>query len=311
MSEVPLKSLKMRSMLGEQPLSTRSSAPSFGFGASTRDVRAKVFISQEHARTGDGQSSVSPGPAAPYNLRASVGKQNDGRKRSSPHWMFCQAERFTVEKRADRFPGPGAYAVRSSIGPQFSSAIDSAPLYGFGSAGRDHVAKVYLSAEHDKSFYGINSPGPLANYKIRASVGKQNDSRKPDKPAWVFGSTGRFKYDHIKRAASSPGPGAYNVLASVGPQVSSAMPSAMMAGFGTGDRDTRNKLFLSHEHEKTDYGRHSPGPMAYTLPSTNGKQMLSRNRSAPSVGFGTGARWSSDKPKLRGSTTPGPGAYSV
>ena len=48
--------------------------------------------------------------------------------------MFCQAERFTVEKRADRFPGPGAYAVRSSIGPQFSSAIDSAPLYGFGSA---------------------------------------------------------------------------------------------------------------------------------------------------------------------------------
>jgi len=302
--------LKTRTMFGPQTLSHRHSGPSFGFGASTRDVRAKVFISQAHNATESG--SASPGPAV-YGLGSMCGKQVDGRKKTQPRWMFSTAERFTAQKREHTGPGPGAYGSTASFGTQVSSAIQSAPTFGFGSAERRHVEKVYLSEEHQKSLHGLDSPGPLANYRMSASVGRQESSRKANHPTYTFGGGGRFKNESESRASKLPGPGTYELLQSIGPQVASNRAAAPMPGFGASTRQTQDKLYISPEHEKMHYGKLSPGPQSgsFTLPPTVGKQFLSRNKSMPSWGFSQASRFSSNTKSLRGSGTPGPGSYSV
>ena len=99
---VNMAAMSTRSMFGDQVYSKRRSAPAFGFGSSTRAQAGKVFMSQEHAKLAT--PGFSPGPSA-YTLRASVGAQVDGSKRSSPMWIFGTAERFSVAKRADANPG--------------------------------------------------------------------------------------------------------------------------------------------------------------------------------------------------------------
>jgi hypothetical protein len=90
-------------MFGDQVHSKRRSAPMFGFGSSTRSQAAKVFLSSEHAKLST--SGFSPGPSA-YTLRASVGTQADGRKASSPQWVFGSSTRFmTGSKREMQNPG--------------------------------------------------------------------------------------------------------------------------------------------------------------------------------------------------------------
>lgn len=94
--------LYTRSMFGEQAASRRRSAPSFGFGSSTRNQAAKVFLSSDHAKLST--PGFSPGPSA-YTLKAAVGTQADGRKASSPQWVFGTNDRFSFGKRSDQNPG--------------------------------------------------------------------------------------------------------------------------------------------------------------------------------------------------------------
>jgi hypothetical protein len=136
------------------------------------------------------------------------------------------------------------------VGLQVSSSKQTQPMFGFGSAGREHVAKVFVSEEHNKSLHGIDSPGPMM-YTLNGSVGKQELSKTRNQPAWVFASSDRFKYDHVKRAATSPGPGAYALGMAVGPQVASTKESAPMPGFGTSNREQMGKLYISSEHVRS------------------------------------------------------------
>jgi len=196
------------------------------------------------------------------------------------------------------------------VGQQVSSSKHTEPMFGFGSAGREHVAKVFVSEEHNKSLHGIESPGPMM-YHLNGSVGKQELSKTRNQPAWVFSSSNRFKYDHVKRAATSPGPGSYSLSQSVGPQVASTKASSPMPGFGTSNREQMEKLFISQEHEKAQAGNNSPGPCNYKLPeATGGRQTSSKFSSQPSWGFGTSSRWTSEKLKGKGAT-PGPGSYCI
>ena len=96
-----------RSMFGDQAHSKRRSSPSYGFGSSTRGQAAKVFLSRDHAKLSAPNSS--PGPSA-YTLRASVGSQADGRKASSPQWVFGSSDRFSSGSVA-KAENPGAYAT--------------------------------------------------------------------------------------------------------------------------------------------------------------------------------------------------------
>lgn len=303
-------------MFGSQPLSARRSSASYGFGSSTREGQAKLFISQAHSATAG--ASCSPGPAS-YGLRPSVGRQEDARKATAPSYPFSTGDRFKFgrdrESESPRgstvAPGPGDYTT-SSFGTQASSSARSQPKFGFGSAGRHHVERVFVSNEHNKSLFGTHSPGPCS-YNHKGSIGKQDVSRlngmSATQPSWAFGSTKRFQYDHVKRAINSPGPGSYALGQSVGVQSLSTRQSAPIAGFGSSTREHTAKVYMSPEHEKMNHGMGSPGPCTYTLQQSVGVQRLSKDHSSASWGFGTADRWSGNKQSNQES--PGPGAYCV
>ena len=65
-----------RSTFGDQPLSRKKSSPAYGFGAASREVSQKVFVSQEHTQK-QTAGVGSPGPAV-YLLPASVGGTQPG-----------------------------------------------------------------------------------------------------------------------------------------------------------------------------------------------------------------------------------------
>ena len=262
-----------RSTFGTQSRGGWKSSPIYGFGSGTREGRDKVFISQEHAKLCV-DKNASPGPAV-YKHRAAVGPQVDGAKASAPLWAFGTADRW-LKPSKDGAPGPGAYAPSLGLGKQVSSARASAPVYGMGSATRENVAKVYVTEEHNKALFGINSPGP-AYVALTDAVGKQILSKNESQPGWVMGKSERFTYDHVKRAAGTPSPGSYDVTAAIGPQNSSTKPSTPRFGFGTSTRDHAAKVYISSEHEKVTGGRDAPGPGAYPIGSMTGAQIRSSN----------------------------------
>lgn len=90
------------------------------------------------------------------------------------------------------------------------------PRFGFGSASRDQVNKVFVSNQHTLGImYGTGSPGP-ARYQLPPSVGgKQPDGRKADPPNWVFGKAHRYSYGYGK-SEPRPEPGQYKLHPSVG-----------------------------------------------------------------------------------------------
>ena len=159
------QNMTTRSMFGSQPLSARRSAASYGFGSSTREHQAKLFISQAHSATT--ASSCSPGPAT-FGLPASVGRQYDARKASAPAYAFSTNDRFTSGGVA----GSGVGHAQTSFGQQASSSARSQPKFGFGSAERSQMERVFVSEEHNKSLFGTHSPGPCT-YGARSSLGKQ------------------------------------------------------------------------------------------------------------------------------------------
>lgn len=192
------------SSFGKQGESSKSSDPAFGFGSATRDGQGKVFLSADHSKSDFGK--CSPGPSV-YNPRASVGKQAESHKENAPSFVFSSAERFKYEhvERAARVPGAGQYNATGSVGKQTESKKTNQPVFGFGSSKREHRAKVYISAEHEKSDCGMASPGP-AICGGKSSVGKQQSSKNVSASSWSFGSARRFVYSESR----VPGPGTYD-----------------------------------------------------------------------------------------------------
>jgi hypothetical protein len=81
--------------------------------------------------------------------------------------------------------------------------------FGFGTSTRDHAAKVFLSAEQAKVFFGLESPGPAA-YKVLSGVGAQKSSRNRTAPGYSIPKEQRLKYDYVERAKRLPGAGLYD-----------------------------------------------------------------------------------------------------
>jgi len=195
--------------IGPQPVGTMSSLPKWGFGSSTREHQAKVFITAKHAELNT-EVARSPGPAV-YTMRNAVGPQVNARIKSMPSWVFGSDNRFdyTDVKRAAATPGPGTYPLLPAIGPQPVGCMPSAPMAGFGTSTRDHQAKVYQSADHEKYIAGV-SPGP-AVYNYTPALGRQTTSRLKSSACWGFGTEPRFDKKRSPNRMNGPGPGAYLV----------------------------------------------------------------------------------------------------
>lgn len=75
----------MPSSIDKQFDSQKHSFSQWTFGTSTRDTQAKVFVSQEHAKSASA-SVYSPGPFA-YQQKSSLSSQVDSRKRTSESFV--------------------------------------------------------------------------------------------------------------------------------------------------------------------------------------------------------------------------------
>jgi len=293
-----------KSTLGNQV--TRASAPSFGFGTSTREQQGKIFLDEDHSKLSP-PAYPTPAPVA-YNLHAAVGVQRETKRRGAPQWQFSTSERFSNSKYTVAVPGPGAYAAPSAMGAQVQGNMQTQPKFGFGSAERHNCKDIYVSEEHSKTArFGRDTPGP-ASLTLKSAVGKQADSKKANQPSWVFGSQQRFRSVHGVVPAGI-GPGSYSTSAAVGSQPLSTKANGPCFGFGTSDREGMAKVFLTREHEKVNAGKVSPGPVSYTHQEAIGRQFTSKNPQAPGWKFGSADRW-----VYQGSSkmsNPGPGAYVV
>lgn len=259
----------------------------------------KVFLTEEHQKSGYGK--WSPGPV--YTLHSTIGPQQTAKNESLPLYSFGSAGRFerTVERRSADKPGPGAYSQSPSIGPQATSNRRSAPKHRLGTATRDGEAKVYMSEEQSKSNFGSNSPGPNT-YDPPSSIGKQSVSKNTSLPSHAFTSDQRFKYDDN---STTPGAGQYNTHSGYGPQVHSKKATLPKHAFGSSTREGDAKVYISSEHEKSQYGKQSPGPVTAGSRTAFGKQTISRKQSVPSHKLGSAKRF-----KYRqDDDVPGPGSY--
>ncbi len=155
----------------------------------------------------------SPGPAV-YDCKSSVGKQLYSQKESAPFTKFGTQVRMKndYELRASELPGAGQYEPSVSIGKQSLSKTQSMPIYGFGTCSRDRAGKVFISAEHEKSHFGEEGPGPFSADPTSA-LGKQVKSKLRSNPKWGFGTETRFKMN-FNRGKDAPGwgpaPGDYS-----------------------------------------------------------------------------------------------------
>ena len=155
---------------------------------------------------------------------------------------------------------------------------------GFGSANREHMQKVFVSQEHQKSqFFGACSPGPT-KYTQMSTLEPHPDARIRNPPQVIFTTAKRTETDKLEKR---PGPTKYNLPAGLGPQVDSTKQSAGMFGFGASTRDTREKIFVSREHDKSFHGVTGPGPAArYHMTPGIGQQARARHRTG-CLGGGT------------------------
>ena len=92
-----------------------------------------------------------------------------------------------------------------------------------------------------------------------------------------------------------------------GSQVLSARETAPAYGFGSSERNSTTKMFLSREQVAQYVGKVGPGPI-YDVPSSVGAQHSSRKNTAPAYKFGS--RATSDY-NLAKENRPGPGQYGV
>jgi hypothetical protein len=101
--------------VGPQPDGRLRNAPRYGLGASTREVRAKVFLGNDF-QVGAAPNVPTPGPAGPYQQQVAMGKQVaskvHGRNATSPRMSFSRYSRwahYEKELSSNTVPGPGAY----------------------------------------------------------------------------------------------------------------------------------------------------------------------------------------------------------
>eukprot|EP00611_Tribonema_gayanum_P019827 TRINITY_DN3512_c0_g1_i1.p1 TRINITY_DN3512_c0_g1~~TRINITY_DN3512_c0_g1_i1.p1 ORF type:complete len:293 (-),score=19.23 TRINITY_DN3512_c0_g1_i1:272-1150(-) len=143
----------------------------------------------------------------------------------APRVGFGTADRPALLDGGDDVPGPGAYAIKSTMFKNPRSCFRSPPCFSI--RGREKFGSPDLKA-CDRATQ--MEPGPAA-YKIPHIAGSE---RQP--PAYSFPRSSWAKSDAVIARDISPGPGTYALPAAVGKQVLSTKRSHSGPAFGTGGR---------------------------------------------------------------------------
>lgn len=121
-----------------------------------------------------------------------------------------------------------------------------------------------------------------------------------------MGTEGRFNYDDIKRAKQVPGAGQYEMTSTLGKQAVSRKATLPAFSFGSSTRDQQERRFLTKDHEKSSYGKGSPGPGTANPWSGVSKMTEATKKTSAYTKFGHDRRF-----KGYGKDVPGPGAYAA
>lgn len=253
--------------IGSQAQSSRKSLPHYSLSKVGRDQQFAVFISKEHQKTDKlGRQSPIGGPV--YSLPSTLGKNT---------MVFPKSERPDIlnTKPPDGLDSNAELQIHVDS-QQFKYPRDATMLIGTEPRGRLKDAE--LIKNHSAAFFGRASPGPAA---IGDEFGPQWKSTKPRfAPAGPFGEKVKLKKDWtmINDSPEEVGPGIYpRKDISIGQQHLSHRRNQPVNEFTKAPKfaKTRSADIVS----KYDAAR-----------SCFGKQVLGKNRSEPSVGFGTGTR---------------------
>ena len=204
-----------------------------------------------------------------------------------------------------------AIGGRSMLGVQYDSRKASAPVFGFGSADRNALARVFISVEHNRADFGKLGPGAV--YDLRSGFGEQNSSKNENPPKFSFGTASRFLQPSAARAKRNPqvpGPGSYAAGSSIGRNPDSNKINQAAFGFGTASRDDAQRVFISAAAARVRFGMESPGPASYSSQNGVGIQPSSTRRTEPAFSIGTEQRLKYDYVE-RAKVLPGAGQYRV
>lgn len=285
----------LRSGFGKQVTSPADSNPAWGFGTAHRDAYQKLYLSQEQSKAMQGNNSQGP----VYKSYEAIGPQPESKFETLPAPGFGTSTRSI--KYGNPNPGPGTYKTEGAIGTMRDSRYSTEPRAPFGTATRDQQSKVWLDDELMKINFGKETPGPC-QYTKPGGLGKQTESQFATQPAFKTGNGPRFTEKN--GAKDTPGAGSYKCAEAFGKQALSNRATGSQAKMGTSQRDAAKKIFISREHEKSQYGELSPGPATAPVVNSFGSQKLSVKKTYPSWGFGT-----SKRPPLCTNDAPGPGSY--
>jgi hypothetical protein len=211
---------------------------------------------------------------------------------------------------ADRLkwvPGPDAYSIKAALNANnFSSQLPCQPSVKFSSASRDAAAKLYISPIDTGGIDGniiqgtTSTPGPGA-YSEGILKSKLSQT-----PLFSFGVKTKNVHETTPATGDTVGPGSYKLEGSVGRQTLSSMRSSTGASLGSGSRE-RAAQVASPGFSPIVNRSKTPGPGAYKLHPTMGRQVLSTADSAMRVSFSNGGERVS--PMGPGKGNPGPGEY--
>ena len=271
-------------------------------------------------------------PVKPSMQRSQLGKMVESEKKSGPSFGFGTATRFDFQKKTPEeslalnaslrrnrsrlgdtgpkyeVPGPGYYKAANSVGRQGYSERRSMPSGCFGRASRDAAGK----AEDRQKI----APAPVA-YTLPDSVGRQPHSMKETLPSISFTKSKRrvgaaaLRYDET----ISPGP-VYQAASGIGRQALSGKYSANPIRF---PKELRSTDMTKKNRDEVRWAS-VPGPGAYALPKSVGRQAESHRGTLPAVSFGTCYREQAAKASLGklqakailgGALGPGPAARTL
>lgn len=251
--------------IGSQAQSSRKSCPHYGISKVGRDQTFAVFISKEHQKTDKlGRASPIGGPV--YNIPSALNKNAT---------VFPKSTRPDILNTRPEDGLDSNNELACDVDAQgFKYPRDATILIGTEPRGRLKDAE--LIKNHAAAFFGRASPGPAA---IGDQYGPDFKPTKPrTSPAGPFGAKLKQQWLTVNDTPIEVGPGIYpRKDVSVGPQHLSQRRNQQVNEFTRAPKfaKVRNADIVS----KYDAAR-----------SSLGKQTLGRNRSEPSMGFGTGTR---------------------
>lgn len=269
--------------IGRQAQSQRTSPPSYGLSKVGRDAREKVFISGEHSRA-TALCRQSPIGGAIYDLPSTLDLK------SGVAFTKGASTDFLSQKTDEGMDANNELHILVDS-QQFKYGRDSTILIGTEPRGRLKDAE--LIKNHAAAFFGRESPGPAA---VGGEGGPKFDiTKKRMSAAMPFGvKVSQPDWQKINTMPDNVGPGMYTRkdiavgkqhLSQRANQPVNVFPKAPSTRIPAKPRGTEDKETIKSSRYAQDCIS-----VLDAAKSAHGKQVLSKNRSEPTVGFGRGTR---------------------